>query len=185
MKKTIMIDMDDVICASDFVEVMESYLGRKVEIEDGQGFYLQDMMTDEEKEDFFKNFDEVNLYKNTLPYEGCVEAIKKLSDNYEVYICTDFIWREAVWAAGTNAKNKYDYLLKYFPFIDPKHFIFGGVKSIINCDIKIDDYPINLENAETKILFSAYHNINMTDEELKEKGMIRANSWNEILEILK
>lgn len=184
MKKKIMIDMDDVICASDFVEEMESFLGRKIEIDDNQGFYLQDIMSDKEKDEFFKNFDEVNLYKNTLPYENCIDAIKTLSEKYDVYICTDFIWREAVWAAGSNAMNKYNYLLKYFPFINPKHFIFGGDKSIIGCDIKIDDKPSNLENSETKILFTAFHNKNITDEELSEKGMIRANNWNEVLKIL-
>ena len=40
------------------------------------------------------------------------------------------------------------------------------------------------EDAEIKLLFTAYHNVNITDEELKAKNLIRVNNWKEIEKIL-
>ena len=38
--------------------------------------------------------------------------------------------------------------------------------------------------AETKMLFTAYHNKTITDEELKQNGVIRVNGWKDIEKIL-
>ena len=38
--------------------------------------------------------------------------------------------------------------------------------------------------AEKKLLFSAYHNKNIPDEELKKDGLIRVNNWKEVEKIL-
>ena len=51
-------------------------------------------------------------------------------------------------------------------------------------DIKIDDKIENLVNGDIKILFTAYHNKNISDEELKNQGIIRAKDWLDIKKIL-
>lgn len=51
-------------------------------------------------------------------------------------------------------------------------------------DIRIDDKLINLETAETKLLFYSYHNKEYTDKFLKENGVVRVNNWIEIAKIL-
>ena len=38
--------------------------------------------------------------------------------------------------------------------------------------------------ARLKLLFTAYHNKNMTEEELKENNFVRVNGWKEVEEIL-
>lgn len=43
--KTIMVDMDNVITDSDFFEIIENYLDKKIDF-DGKGFYLQDLLGD-------------------------------------------------------------------------------------------------------------------------------------------
>ena len=65
-------------------------------------------------------------------------------------------------------------------FIEPRNYIFTADKSIINCDIKIDDRIDNLDGAKTKILFTAWHNKNISKDELNNKGIKRANNWKEI-----
>lgn len=57
-------------------------------------------------------------------------------------------------------------------------------KSIVNCDIKIDDRINNIEGAKTKLLFTAWHNKDLSDEELKKQGIIRVNNWKEIRKVL-
>ena len=54
----------------------------------------------------------------------------------------------------------------------------------MNFDIRIDDRLNNLSGATTKLLFTAWHNKDLSKEELKKKNTIRVNSWKEIEDIL-
>ena len=51
-------------------------------------------------------------------------------------------------------------------------------------DIRIDDKLENVIDGNTKILFNAWHNRDLDDEYLKEKDVIRVNSWDDIEKIL-
>ena len=101
-----------------------------------------------------------------------------------IYICTDYIWREIIEYAGNNLKNKYNFLYEKLDFIEPQNYIFTADKSIVNCDIKIDDKISNIEGAETKLLFTAWHNKDLTAEELNKQNIIRVNNWKEIRKVL-
>lgn len=181
--QTIMVDMDDVITDTNFSTILEDYLGYKPDYSAVKGYYVQDILGDK-KEDFFKYFVTRNLYENATLLEDCYNVLKKLNKYYKIYICTDYIWREVISYAGDNLKNKYEFLYQELDFLKPQNFIFACDKSIINCDIKIDDRPHNLKGAKKKILFTAYHNKEMTQEELRKDNLIRANNWLDIENIL-
>ena len=183
VKKSLMVDMDDVITTGNFVKVMEEFLGEKIDITKAKSFYLQDFLGDK-KEEFFKDFDKINLYSSAELMEDCYDVLKKLNEKYNVYICTDYIWPEAVLKAGPNLTNKYEFLIKKLDFISPRNYIFAADKSIMNFDIRIDDKLSNLNGAKIKILFEAYHNKNYTEESLKENGVIKACNWKDIEKIL-
>ncbi|MBQ3021062.1 MAG: hypothetical protein IJD92_02410 [Bacilli bacterium] len=180
--KKVMIDMDNVLTDTDFFEIIEEYVGEKIDF-DNVGFYLQDVLGDK-KEDFFNKFKYMNLYKKSTLLPDCYEVLKKLNEHYEIYICTDYVWKEIKEFAGDNLKNKYEFLYRELDFINPKNFIFACNKSLINCDIKIDDKIENILDAKTKILFTAYHNKKISDKELKDKEIIRVNNWNELGNLL-
>ena len=55
---------------------------------------------------------------------------------------------------------------------------------ILKCDIFIDDKIENLTGGDIKILYTAYHNKSISDEELKKLGIIRAKDWLDIKRIL-
>ena len=74
--------------------------------------------------------------------------------------------------------------MKELPYITPFQYIFLYDKSLLNIDIKIDDKPDNLTNCERKILFNAWHNNNLTEDELNKLGIERVNNWYEIKEKL-
>lgn len=181
--KTIMVDMDDVITCDNFIQVISDYLGYNVSYDEIKTYYIQDVLGDK-KEEFFEKFKDMNLYVKAKLESNCYEVIKKLSQKYEVYICTDYLWPEIIESSGSNLKNKYDFLYKMFDFLNPKNFIFTGDKSIINCDIKIDDKIDNLKGAKVKLLYTAYHNKKYDNEMLKEKNILRVNNWEEIKNIL-
>lgn len=181
--KTIMVDMDNVITNGNFTKILEDYLGYKPNYNNVKGYYIQDILGDK-KDDFFDKFKDMNMYDNAKLLPDCYKVLKKLNNYYKIYICTDYFWREIIAYAGNNLKNKYDFLFKELDFLDPRNFIFSYDKSIINCDIKIDDKVDNLSNAKTKLLFTAYHNKELSNEELLEQNIIRVSDWLEVEKIL-
>ena len=51
--------------------------------------------------------------------------------------------------------TSFEWLLEFFPFLEPQHFVFCGRKNIINADFLIDDNPKQLEIFEDKsIMFT-------------------------------
>lgn len=181
--KTMMVDMDDVLTYGNFSKILEDYLGYKPDYDNITNYYIQDILEDK-KEDFFSKFKDMDMYENATLLPDCYDILKELNKYYKIYICTDYIWREIVEYAGNNLKNKYNFLYNKLDFIEPKNFIFVGDKSIVNCDIKIDDKVNNIEGAKTKLLFTAWHNKDLTNDELKKQNIIRVNNWKDIKEIL-
>lgn len=177
-----MIDMDDVIVKGGFLYLINEFLGSNYNEDDFKSFYMQDILPDKDK--FFKYFITKNMYNYSTINKDAYEVIKKLNENYKVYIGTSYIFPEIVNNCGIILLQKYDYLLKEFPYLKPENLVFLVDKSVLNCEIKIDDKIENLNGAEIKILYTAYHNKDINDDELKEKGIIRANNWLDIKNIL-
>jgi len=183
--KKIMIDMDDVICGKGFLRLVNNFLNTDYKEEDIKQYYIQDLIPEERREEYKKYFYDKNLYEYAELLPGVCEVMRKLQEKYELYITTAYIFRDYPETSSNHLKNKFEYLCRELPFVKPENYIFTTNKEIINCEIKIDDRLSNLEgNAEIKLLFSAYHNREITDEELKQKGVIRVDSWYDIEKIL-
>ena len=179
-KKSIMIDMDEVIVIGRFSEFLIEFLG-EVDFNQLHSQYRQDLIKGREEE-FKQIYQYKNLYKNDNgdyiePLPNCIEVMQDLNKKYNVYIATTYIWKENVIDASTNLKNKFEYLHYWLPFIDTNNFIFMTDKTKIRYDIGIDDRLSNLENCDKKLLFTEFRNKKLTDKELKEKGVIRVNNW--------
>lgn len=181
-KKSIMIDMDDVITSGGLLHLINEYYKTSYKEDDFKSFYMQDQFDD--KEGFFEFFLKHNQYDYVKINERAQEVIEALCNKYEVFIGTSFIFKEIVKESGTFLKHKYDFLYEHFPSIKQMNYVFLGNKSVLQCDIKIDDKLENLENAKVKLLYSAYHNKGLDDNMLKEKGIIRVDNWSDIEKIL-
>ena len=144
---------------------------------------MQEVLGDR-KEEFFNYFKDVDMYENAALLPDCYDVLKKLSEKYEIYIVTDYIWPEIVEYGGNNIRNKYKFLYKELDFIKPEKYIFTSDKSVVKCDIKIDDRVKHILGAETMLLFDAYHNREIPKEELDKQNIIRVHNWKEIGEIL-
>lgn len=183
--KKIMIDMDDVICDGGFLSLINQFLKANYTLEDVKGYYMQDLIPKEQHKKWSKFFNTKNVYDYVEFLPDAYEVMEKLSKKYELYIATAYIFRDNEEYSANNLKNKFEWLFKNLPFIPPNNYIFTTNKEIINCDIKIDDKLSNLSgNAQIKMLFTAYHNKELTSEELKENGVIRVNGWKDIEKIL-
>lgn len=190
-KKDLLLDIDQVFCFPAFLKAVNDFLGTNYVIDDFTEYYIDKAAIPKERFDEFNQFiDNRNLYEDAeiLPYAK--ETIKRLNEFYNIYICSSCINPFDIKGSGKLFSNKYDFLIDQLPFINPEKFIFTNTKYIFKADIQIDDRLSNFdENIETKILFPSYHNKDISDEELKKKGIIRAGydwreGWIEIRKIL-
>ena len=182
MKQKIMLDMDDVICGGGFLYLINKFLGTNYEESYFKKFYMQDIIPN--KEEFGKYLLQHNFYDYCELKPHAVEVIEKLNDKYDVYICTSYIVKEIVNESGIFILHKYEYLKKHLPFISPYKYIFVSNKNVLDFDIKIDDRIENLGGNATKYLFSAFHNLEMTDEDLALQNVERVTGWDDIAERL-
>lgn len=179
-----MIDMDDVIVKGWLLKLINEFLDAKYVAADFKKFYMQDVIPEERKNEFFKFLFKHNVYDYCEINDSAIEVIKRLNESFDVYIGTSYLFREVPSKCGMILKYKFDFLVKHFPFLDPYKFIFVGDKSVINCDIRIDDRIDNILSADTKILYTAYHNKDLSEEYLSELKVKRANNWLDVEKIL-
>lgn len=181
--KTLMVDMDDVITDGMFLQYINEFMKTDYKLDDiSDYYYVQKLIGD--RYDFWDYISDKNFYQDAPLLDGCYEALEKLNKIYDIYIVTAYLWTESRDISGNNLRNKYNYLREMLPFIGPEKYIFASNKRIINFDIRIDDRMSNLEGATTKLLFTAWHNKDITDLELAKNNVIRVNNWKEIIDIL-
>lgn len=184
--KRLLIDMDNCITEPLIIEYINEFKNTNYKLDEQTEFYLQDYLITENKEEFIKFLNTKNLYENVSLKDNCYEVLKELNKIYDIYIVTSYIWKDGMEdASSNNLANKYNYLKEKLPFIKPEKYIFTTNKNIIEADIGIDDRLNNLTHLHKKILFDAWHNKNITDEELETIGAVRVYSWLDILRILK
>ncbi len=183
--KKIMVDMDDVLCEKGFIRMINEFLETNYEQEDANSYYINDLIPKERLKEWAEWYSTKNAYDYVDIVKDSQEVMEKLNKVYDVYIATAYVFRDAPEVSGKTLNDKYNFLLKNFPFIDPHKFIFISNKDLLDADIRIDDSPKKLMGkAELKLLFTAYHNKNMTEEELKQNNFVRVNNWKEVEEIL-
>ncbi len=188
MKKSILIDIDDCICDNVYFKILKDVIKSNKKIEDCTEYHVEDNFNlSKEQIDCYNNrLGQINPYKRAIIHKDCIEVIQKLNEKYNVYICSAAILKENLLKSGNYFKYKYDFLRQNFPFLNPFNFIFACNKTMLKADIMIDDKPANLRgnNVKEKLLFTAYHNKNLTDKELRKQGLKRVNDWKEIKNIL-
>ena len=175
-KENLLLDVDEVICFPGFLEAINAFLGTNYEIDDFTDYYMDEVAIPKEHFQEFNRFlKERNLYENASPLPYAVETIKKLADYYDIFLLSSCVNPFDIEGSGKNFKDKYDYLRKTLPFLNPEQVIFTSAKHLIQADSQIDDRLSNLKtNANIKILFPSYHNRKIKEDELKAQGVLRA-----------
>ena len=139
-KRKILLDCDEVICFSGFLEAVNDFLGTTYEIDDFTDYYIDEAAIPPTRMgDFIKFINERNMYEHAHILPGAIETIKRLSEVYEIYICSSCVNPLDFLGSGRMFADKYDFLLTKLPFINPENFIFTSAKHLFKADIKIDD----------------------------------------------
>jgi 5'(3')-deoxyribonucleotidase len=190
-KKILLLDVDEVICFSGFLDLINEFLGTNYTIDDCTNYYVDEQFIPKDRMNEFNKFISTrNLYENAYILPNAIEVIKYLNEYYDIYPLSSCINPFDIQNSGLLFLNKYKFLLNYLPFIDPSKYIFTDSKSRVNGDIIIDDRLSNLRHdIKLKILFPSYHNTDISNEDLTKNNIIRAGydwryGWLETKEIL-
>ena len=185
-KKTMMVDMDDVLCHSQILTYINEFLGTDYEYDDFTQYKLQVLLGDE-RDEFWRYAADKNLYEGVELFPDAHDVLKEYYKFLEIYIVTAYLWDGIIDISADNLKNKYNYLKEQLPFIDPDKYIFTTNKNLMNFDIRLDDKVENLmyPTPEMKLLYTEWHNRFIPEHDLKEKGIIRVNNWQEVDKALK
>lgn len=90
MKKKILLDIDEVICFSGYVELVNEFLHTNYTVDDFSEYYISDIaIPKERKKEFYDFISKRNQYENRQLLPGALESIKKLSKYYDIYPCSD------------------------------------------------------------------------------------------------
>lgn len=167
--KTIAIDMDEVIAdvIGKFQDMFEAAHGRRLTDEELDGkkiYHLPEAM--EIRQALF----EKGFFRDLKPIPGALEGLEFLRKYYKLYFVT------AAMEFRNSFEDKYDWLFEHLPWIDWKHIVFCGDKSIIKADYLLDDHAKNLETFSGKpLLFDALHN-------RAEDRFTRLKGWEEVIQ---
>lgn len=190
-RKSLLLDVDEVVTFSGFLEAVNDFLGTNYVIDDFTNYYIDEEAIPKERFSEFNEFiNKRNMYQNPHILPNAIEVIEKLNELYNIYICSSCVNPLDIKGSGRLFADKYNFLINTLPFIKPERFIFTNAKHLFKADIQIDDRLPNLDSSiETRILFPSYHNKDILDEELKEKGVLRAgydwrDGWKEVQRIL-
>ncbi|MDB5090807.1 MAG: 5(3)-deoxyribonucleotidase [Mucilaginibacter sp.] len=172
MRKSIAVDMDGVIADEEtqLLTWYEKHYGVKIHPHELIGRKEEDVVPER---DAYNKFSATPGYFRTTPVmPGAIEAVKKLMENYDVYIVS------AAMQYPHSLPEKLGWLNEHFPFISWRNIIFCGDKSIIGTDYMIDDHIKNLDFFKGKtIMFNAFHNVSFNHHQ-------RVNNWDEVLGLM-
>ncbi|MGN0973455.1 MAG: hypothetical protein ACI4OT_01795 [Bacilli bacterium] len=183
--KKLLIDIDEVICENGFVEALNKFKNTNYKLDDFKNYLIEDFLDSDEKEAFYDFFLERDSYENVNLIKDSIEVIKELNEVCDIYLYSACIMYGRENNCGRIFSDKYNFIIKYLPFIDPKKIIFTNTKNLFLGDIQIDDKLSNLEGPiKLKLLFTAYHNKEIDDKTLKEKNIIRVNNWQDVKKIV-
>ncbi len=190
-KKILLLDVDEVVCFTGFLPLINEFMGTDYVIDDFTEYYIDNTAIPKERFSEFNEFiREKNMYEYARLLPEAVETLKDLNEIYDIHVCSSCINPLDIENSGRLFVDKYNYLIKTLPFLKPEKFIFTGVKNLFKADVQIDDRMQNLiSDVETKILFPSYHNKNIGEAELQNNNVIKAgndwrNGWNEVRRIL-
>lgn len=186
MKKKLLIDLDYVICYPGFLTILNKFLGTNYKEEDFTDYIVDDIIGPQErKEEFYDFYLKHNGYDDAILMDNVKEVLQKLTEKYDIYICTACVMFGIELRSGKLYMDKFNYLIKEFPFLDPRKFIFTNSKNLFEADVQIDDRIHNLQgNVKLKLLYDAYHNQDIDEETLNKSNIRRVKGWKEIENIL-
>jgi len=156
-----------------WVEWLNKKHGTDVKVSDITDWELAKAFPDLSKRELFEPLNTPEFWYYVTIKPGAVEIIEKLiQDGHKIYIVTSSHYR-------TLPAKLDNCLFAHLPFLKKEDIIITYDKSLIKCDILLDDAEHNLINFRgIKVLFNALYNKNSTVQDF------RVTSWEDFYELV-
>ena len=106
-KKILLIDVDEVICFSGFLPVINEFLHTN--------YYLDhELISKERKQEFLQFLRTKNVYENPNFLPQAREVVQKLYQKYDVYLLSSCVNPDDYDGCGRMFQDKYEFLRRYF-----------------------------------------------------------------------
>lgn len=137
-KLKVAVDLDGVIwdLVTPWVEWYNKKYSEALCYNDITNYNVRLFFTKCEGDEAFEPLNNPYFWNCIEPYETSEEALRKLNDNYELYIATS--------TSYLTPKEKLSRFLRLFPFIDRDQVIMIHNKKLLDVDYLIDDCIYNL-----------------------------------------
>ena len=171
----IALDVDNTIVNTTSCVLQQHYIdtGEKLNLDDIKGYYIENYVGDDYKDDFHLIFFKKEMWKRVQVLPHCIDVVKRLYDKgNEIWFVTS--------TEPQNVAKKARFLQRTFPFLDiRKRLITTHCKQMIGVDILIDDYEMNLiDGSYFGILMDYPWNANFDDA--SDENIYRVNNWLEV-----
>lgn len=136
--KTLLIDMDSVICdlMSEWHKRYNRDFNDNLTIERLQCWNSEKYVKPECGMKIYNYLKEPNLFLNLNPLPNAIEVLERLQTKYDILIVTSSV--------STAFAEKEMWIEKHLPFIKKQNLIFAHRKNMIVGDLLFDDAPHNL-----------------------------------------
>lgn len=170
----IAIDCDNVVCNTTEAVLEQHYAdtGEKLTLNDIKGYYIENYVGDDYKDDFHLIFFKKEMWKRVQVLPHCVEVVKRLHDKgNEIWFVTS--------TEPQNVAKKALFLQRTFPFLDiRKRLITTHNKQMIKCNILVDDCIDNILNADyVSILMDYPWNSTAIFDDASDDKIYRVFDW--------
>ena len=117
-RKKIAIDMDEVLADTlgEIIDAVNERANLGISIESLNGKKLKHMMPEHEGL-VTEILREPGFFRRLKVMPHAQDVVEKLNHHYDVYIAT------AAMDVPTSFHDKYEWLLEFFPFLNPQHFV--------------------------------------------------------------
>ena len=156
------------------LEIYNAQNRKNIQMSDLTSYNFHDCLNKEDADGIIKLFKSKALWDSLTPISGAKEGLKKIVDaGHRVYIVTA--------TAPENFTWKINWIKKYFPFFNTDNVVRAMDKSLIKCDILIEDCIDQLIKHKLcyRLCLDYPWNRNVHDFTY---GIHRCKNWNEILE---
>lgn len=152
-KLKIAIDLDGVIwdLVPPWVARYNELYNDNILVEEITDYDMSKVLKKATPDQIFNILEEEGFWNKVYPFEHSFEYLKKLNDEYEVYVATKTYY--------STFCHKVSRLIELFPFLNPNQVICINNKQLLKVDYLVDDYVNNLIGGTYgKIIIDAPYN---------------------------
>jgi len=179
-KLIVCVDMDDTVeqLTRAWVAHTNRMFGLDMTVEDWTSWELSEVFPGHSYDEIIEPLRRPGFWKGVeMVPEADIYLRRLMDDGHEIYFAT------AAEHVSWHAKV-YDMFLKLFPFVNERNIMNIWNKSLLRCDVMVDDGPHNLLGDYLGIMPDMPHNRSSDIDKGPTSTVIRAHSWEEIYRII-